>query len=156
MRSQIPLDRRPSEELTADARRRQRSRRVAGDTGFWGPRQRRDFAQSGGLRCAWRAQVTAGVMIAFIVGKSSGSPPCVAGGTYGSRTATRRCYVPMIARVATLAGIGFTVSLLISELAFGAGALQEAAKIGVLGGSTLAAVRRAFVLIRASREPKVR
>ena len=50
--------------------------------------------------------------------------------------------------VALLAGIGFTVSLLIGELAFGYGTLTGAdAKIGVLTGSVAAGVLAAVVLV---------
>ncbi|GLY29072.1 Na(+)/H(+) antiporter NhaA [Kineosporia sp. NBRC 101731] len=49
--------------------------------------------------------------------------------------------------LALLAGIGFTVSLLIGELAFGAGSLRdEHVKVGVLAGSLLAAVLATVVL----------
>jgi len=58
---------------------------------------------------------------------------------------------PMVVGVATLGGIGFTVSLFIAELAFEPGALQDAAKIGVLAASTVAAVAGAAVLLRACR-----
>jgi NhaA family Na+:H+ antiporter len=51
--------------------------------------------------------------------------------------------------VACIAGIGFTVSLFIAGLAFGeASALEDAAKIGVLAASTLAAVIGGVVLLR--------
>ncbi|MDT5238634.1 MAG: Na+:H+ antiporter, NhaA family [Mycobacterium sp.] len=50
--------------------------------------------------------------------------------------------------VALLAGIGFTVSLLIGELAFGYGTLTGAdAKIGVLTGSVVAGALAAVVLV---------
>jgi len=50
--------------------------------------------------------------------------------------------------VALLAGIGFTVSLLIGELAFGYGTVTGAdAKIGVLAGSLVAGVLAAVVLV---------
>jgi NhaA family Na+:H+ antiporter len=50
--------------------------------------------------------------------------------------------------VALLAGIGFTVSLLIGELAFGYGTVASAdVKIGVLTGSVLAGVLAAVVLV---------
>jgi NhaA family Na+:H+ antiporter len=39
-----------------------------------------------------------------------------------------------------LAGIGFTMSLFISQLAFGAAGLVEEAKLGILLGSALSAV----------------
>ncbi|GAB2475160.1 Na+/H+ antiporter NhaA [Promicromonospora xylanilytica] len=48
--------------------------------------------------------------------------------------------------VAFLAGIGFTVSLLISELSFGASDHADGAKIAVLGASVLAAVLGAVSL----------
>jgi Na+:H+ antiporter, NhaA family len=50
--------------------------------------------------------------------------------------------------VSLLAGIGFTVSLLIGELAFGHGtAAGDDAKIGVLVGSVIAGVLASFVLL---------
>ncbi|HEX3546233.1 MAG TPA: Na+/H+ antiporter NhaA [Mycobacterium sp.] len=50
--------------------------------------------------------------------------------------------------VALLAGIGFTVSLLLGELAFGYGTLTNAdVKIGVLGGSVIAGVLASLVLL---------
>jgi NhaA family Na+:H+ antiporter len=49
--------------------------------------------------------------------------------------------------VALLAGIGFTVSLLIGELSFGLGTvLGDEAKIGILLGSVLAALLAALLL----------
>ena len=46
-----------------------------------------------------------------------------------------------------LAGIGFTVSLLIGELAFGPGSERdEHVKVGILAGSMLAATLAAVVL----------
>ncbi|HEX8306184.1 MAG TPA: Na+/H+ antiporter NhaA, partial [Jatrophihabitans sp.] len=52
-----------------------------------------------------------------------------------------------VAGLSLLGGIGFTVSLLISELAYGAGSPRdEYGKVGVLAGSLLAAVLAAIVL----------
>lgn len=48
--------------------------------------------------------------------------------------------------IGLLAGIGFTVSLLIAELSFPHGRLADGAKIGVLGGTLLAAVLAAALL----------
>ena len=57
---------------------------------------------------------------------------------------------PDVLGVSVLAGIGFTVSLLVSDLSF-SGAEREAAKTAVLAGSLLAAVAGAAVLARRSR-----
>ncbi|MCM4083879.1 Na+/H+ antiporter NhaA [Paractinoplanes hotanensis] len=54
--------------------------------------------------------------------------------------------------VSLLAGIGFTVSLLIGELAYGTGSEgDEAAKVAVVAGSVIAAVLAAVVLGRRNR-----
>jgi Na+:H+ antiporter, NhaA family len=53
--------------------------------------------------------------------------------------------------LAALAGIGFTVSLFIAELAYEPGAMQDGAKIGVLIGSVIAAVLGSLVLLRGRR-----
>ena len=52
---------------------------------------------------------------------------------------------------AFLGGIGFTVSLFIAELAYDPGPLQDAAKLGVLAASIIAALTGTLVLDRASR-----
>ena len=56
-----------------------------------------------------------------------------------------------IAGVATLAGIGFTVSLFITGLAFDDVAIQDDAKIGILVASIVAAAAGALVFTIASR-----
>jgi NhaA family Na+:H+ antiporter len=53
-----------------------------------------------------------------------------------------------IVAVGMLAGVGFTVSLLITELAYDADELVATVKAGVLGGSLLAAVIAAVLLAR--------
>ncbi len=49
--------------------------------------------------------------------------------------------------VAMLGGIGFTVALFVTELAFGPGLLADQAKIGILAASTIAGVA-GFVYLR--------
>ena len=56
-----------------------------------------------------------------------------------------------IAIVGTLGGIGFTVALLISELAFSDPASLGAAKVGVLAASFMAAALSAIVLQARTR-----
>ncbi|MCI0346495.1 MAG: Na+/H+ antiporter NhaA, partial [Chloroflexi bacterium] len=52
---------------------------------------------------------------------------------------------------AMLAGIGFTVSLFVADLAFAARPLVDGAKVGILMGSTAAAVAGAALLVVARR-----
>ncbi len=58
-----------------------------------------------------------------------------------------------IVGVGTLAGIGFTVSLFITGLAFDDTAIQDDAKIGILVASIVAAAAGALVFTIASRRP---
>ncbi|MEX2587505.1 MAG: Na+/H+ antiporter NhaA [Actinomycetota bacterium] len=55
--------------------------------------------------------------------------------------------------VAATAGVGFTVSLFVGELAFTDRTHIEIARIGTLGGSLIAGVIGAFLLKRARRSP---
>ena len=57
-----------------------------------------------------------------------------------------------IVGVGALAGIGFTVSLFITELAYADPDVIDAAKIGVLGGSIVAAAIGLVILARAGRD----
>ena len=58
--------------------------------------------------------------------------------------------------VAAVAGIGFTVSLFVAGLAFDDTTLVDAAKLGILGGSALAATIGWFTLRSAESEPPTR
>ncbi|MEU1496964.1 Na+/H+ antiporter NhaA [Streptomyces sp. NPDC005732] len=85
---------------------------------------------------------TLGVVLGLVVGKSVG----VFGGTWLTARFTRASLSddlawPDVFAVASLAGIGFTVSLLIGELAFTADpVLTDEVKAAVLAGSLVAAV----------------
>jgi NhaA family Na+:H+ antiporter len=57
-----------------------------------------------------------------------------------------------IVGISAIAGIGFTVSLFVTGLAFDAVALQDEAKVGILGASIVAAVIGVLVLMGA-RQP---
>jgi NhaA family Na+:H+ antiporter len=102
------------------------------------------------LAAALADPVAAGIALGLVVGKFVG----VLGTTYLVSRFTRAdldgdlAWVD-VAGLALLAGIGFTVSLLVGELAFGTGsARDEHVKVGVLSGSLCAALL-ASVLLRA-------
>ena len=93
------------------------------------------------LREAATSSVTIGVWTALVVGNAIGI-------TAGSAVALRTGWGVLPGGVrwshlmagATLAGIGFTISLFITDLAFADEHLREQATIGILGGSVTAAV----------------
>ena len=94
--------------------------------------------------------ITIGIVLGLVVGKLVG----VFGGTYLTASFTKAKLDDAlrwsdIFGLSLLAGIGFTVSLLIGELAYGAGsAADDHVKVGVLAGSLLAALLGALVLRR--------
>ncbi|WKN48820.1 Na+/H+ antiporter NhaA [Nocardioides sp. Arc9.136] len=101
---------------------------------------------------ALRDPVALGIVLGLVVGKTVG----IAGSTWLLATFTRAdldeelSWVDVIG-MAMLAGIGFTVSLLIGELAFGQGTQDDHVKVGVLVGSLLATVLAALVLRARNR-----
>jgi Na+:H+ antiporter, NhaA family len=102
-----------------------------------------------GLGAALRHPVTIGVLAGLVLGKPMG----VFVTTFLLARFTHATLDDDLAwrdvlGVALLAGIGFTVSLLIGELAFGYGTVTGAdAKIGVLTGSAVAGILAALVLV---------
>jgi len=102
----------------------------------------------GGLGAAFGDPAALGVVLALVVGKALG----VLGGTWGFARFTRAELDDELAwtdvlGLSLLAGIGFTVSLLIGGLAYGPGsARDEHIKVAVLVGSLTAAVLAAVVL----------
>lgn len=110
-------------------------------------------AGAGGLLSSLGNAVTLGVIVGLVVGKAVG----VLGSTW---VVQRFTHAELdeglnwwdVLGLSLLAGVGFTVSLLIGELAFGAGSAQdEHVKIGVLLGSLLAAALAAVVLRARNR-----
>ena len=106
-----------------------------------------------GLVSALSDPVALGVLTGLVAGKTVG----VAGSTWLLATFTRAdlddelSWVDVIG-MAMLAGIGFTVSLLIGELAFGPGTVEDdRVKVGVLVGSLTAALLAAVVLRARNR-----
>ena len=108
----------------------------------------------GVLARAFASPLAIGVVIGLVVGKPVGI-------TLGSWLATRRVFggvplaVPWPSLVATssVAGLGFTVSLLIAELSY-SGALLEEAKVGILGASICAALLGSLLLQGLARVPR--
>ncbi|WP_091555563.1 Na+/H+ antiporter NhaA [Micromonospora pattaloongensis] len=106
--------------------------------------------REGGLGAVLTDPVAIGVVAGLVVGKLVG----VLGSTYLVARFTRAqlaedlTWTDMLG-LALLAGIGFTVSLLIGDLAFGAGSGRDAhVKAAVLIGSLTSAVLAALVLVR--------
>jgi len=108
--------------------------------------------KGGGLVAALRDPVTFEIVAALVLGKVIG--------IFGSAflvTRTTRAQLDEelswwdLFGVSLLAGIGFTVSLLIGELAFGTGARNEHVKAAVLMASLIAALLASAVLIVRNR-----
>ncbi len=104
----------------------------------------------GGVGEALRDPVAIGIVLALVLGKVIG----VLGSTYVMARFTRAeldddLSWSDVVGLSLLTGIGFTVSLLVGELAFGPGSEKdEHAKLAVIAGSVLAAVLASIVLRR--------
>jgi Na+/H+ antiporter NhaA len=103
----------------------------------------------GFLSTAYRSPITLGILFGYLIGKPVG----VTGATYLVTKLTRGRVRPPVGWVAVagggfVAGIGFTVSLLIADLAFQGDELNEA-KLGLLTAALLASVS-SWVLFRAT------
>lgn len=101
------------------------------------------------LRDAVSSPVTIGVVLGLVVGKAVGITGAVAIATrLGIARLPEGIRLAQVAGIAALAGIGYTVALFISSLAFDDAALEAQAKIGVLAASVLAAVIGSAALLR--------
>ena len=101
----------------------------------------------GGLGAALTDAAALGVVVGLVAGKCVG----VFGGTYLFARFTRAeldddLTWSDVFGLSLLAGVGFTVSLLIGELAFGMSERDDHVRVGILVGSALAAVLAAVVL----------
>jgi len=107
----------------------------------------------GGLAATFADEVALGIMVGLVAGKLVG----VLGGTWLLTRFTRAELDEDLSwwdvfGLSLLAGIGFTVSLLVGELAFGAGSERDDhVKLGVLMGSLTAAVLASVVLRTRNR-----
>jgi NhaA family Na+:H+ antiporter len=101
-----------------------------------------------GLGAALTDPVAVGIILALVLGKPAG----ILGTTWLITKATRARLDTSfkwidVFGLSVLAGIGFTVSLLVAELSFGQGAVRDDhAKVGILAASLLAAFLATAVL----------
>jgi protein-disulfide isomerase len=98
--------------------------------------------------------VTLGILLGYVVGKPVG----IVGSTWLAGRATNgRLRPPVgwasVAGAGTIAGIGFTVSLLIASLAFHGSDLAEA-KVGVLSAALVAALLTWLLFVGTKRMPR--
>jgi NhaA family Na+:H+ antiporter len=106
-----------------------------------------------GLLDAWQSTVALGIIAGLVVGKIVG----IVGISFlltrftSARLDSTLRWVDMIG-MAAVAGIGFTVSLLVSELSFAPGEdMYDQAKVGVLTASAVAAAVGAAILLPRNR-----
>ncbi len=106
-----------------------------------------------GLLSAFSDPITLGILAALVLGKPLG----IVAATWGVTKATSAelddsvAWIDLVG-VGLLGGIGFTVSLLVSELSFPLGSTEEAhAKVGVLLASVAAALLASVVLVARNR-----
>jgi NhaA family Na+:H+ antiporter len=101
-----------------------------------------------GLREALGGTVALGIVVGLVAGKTIG----ITGATWAVSRFTRaeldpELGWPDVLGLSLLGGIGFTVSLLVAELAYGPGTpLDDQAKVGILAGTLLSALLAAVVL----------
>jgi NhaA family Na+:H+ antiporter len=109
-----------------------------------------------GLGASLTDSVAVGIMVGLVAGKAIG----ITGATWLISRFTRaqldeHLGWPDVVGLSLLGGIGFTVSLLITELAYGAGTDRyDHAKVGILAGTLLAAALAAVILRLRNRRYK--
>jgi Na+/H+ antiporter NhaA len=106
------------------------------------------------LASAYSSPVTLGIMLGYVLGKPVG----IVGATWlAGRVSRGRLRPPVgwasVAGAGTIAGIGFTVSILIADLAFH-GAELDQAKVGVLSAAVLAATLTWLLVAGTRRLPR--
>jgi Na+/H+ antiporter NhaA len=108
----------------------------------------------GFLRSAYTSPITLGILLGYVVGKPVG---IVGSSWLVTKLSRGRVRPPVgwaaVAGAGTIAGIGFTVSLLIATLAFSGSQLEEA-KLGVLSAALLASALTWMVFRATAMLPK--
>ncbi|WP_458108787.1 Na+/H+ antiporter NhaA [Arthrobacter sp. R3-55] len=110
-----------------------------------------------GLGTALSGSVAIGIIVALVLGKPIG----ILGTTWLLTKITKASldssfkWIDVLG-VSMLAGIGFTVSLLVAELGFGQGSIHDDhAKVGILAASLLAAILASIVLSTRNRQYRI-
>jgi NhaA family Na+:H+ antiporter len=109
----------------------------------------------GVLRMSGIGSVGVAIALALVVGKALG----IAGGAFlavrlGAARLPPETAWPELIGASIVAGIGFTVALFVTQLAFTDPAMAGQAKLGVLAGSAIAALAGALVLVRVQERLK--
>lgn len=106
-----------------------------------------------GLTSALSSPIAIGIICGLVLGKMIG----ITGTTFlvtrfkGVKLDQELSWIDVLG-LAAIAGIGFTVSLLVSELSFGQGsALDDIGKVGILTASLLAAIVGSIIVIPRNR-----
>ncbi|MBI2704419.1 MAG: Na+/H+ antiporter NhaA [Actinobacteria bacterium] len=104
------------------------------------------------LATAWSSRVTIGVLLGLVAGKTIG--------VFGASSLAVRLKIGVLPSganklqllaAAMAAGIGFTVALFVTELAYDDRALRDQATIGIIAGSVVAAIACSITFSFASR-----
>lgn len=107
-----------------------------------------------GFTSALADPVTIGIIAALVLGKPVGivATTWLVSRFTNARLNASLAWVDLLG-IGLLGGIGFTVSLLVAELSFGLGAVEnDHAKVGILLASALAAVLASVVLVARNRQ----
>ena len=114
------------------------------------------YLGGGFLGTAYTSRVTLGILLGYVIGKPVGIVSSTWLATHLSRGRLRP---PVgwasVGAAGTIAGIGFTVSILIADLAFHGVELDEA-KVGVLSAAVLAATLTWLLVLVTKRLPRQR
>ncbi|MGX7680008.1 Na+/H+ antiporter NhaA [Jatrophihabitans sp. DSM 45814] len=104
-------------------------------------------ADGGTLRVAFSSRITLGVALALVLGNAIGITGAAALALKtGIGILPGRVRYSHLVGGAVLAGMGFTISLFITDLAFDDPSMRDQAKIGILAGSLVAALLGAWIL----------